>query len=71
MADKPVAFHDLHPDQLPVTFEFLNQAGDVVHSIGPIDGPCVIEVPALHHEHGPISVRTTYGDGTIHLEGPP
>ena len=62
-------FYDLSPEDYPILFEFLTASGDVVHTIK-VDGPGIIQVPSLHQEHGPISVRTTYGDGSVHIQCP-
>lgn len=58
------AFYDLPATKYPFTVEFRNAGGDVVHSIEVVE-PGAAVVPPLAAAHGPVSVRITWGDGTV------
>lgn len=63
-ADNPVAFHDLPIEKFPFTMDFLNAAGEIVHSIT-VSGAGAVHIPGLAEEHGPVSVRVTFADGEV------
>jgi hypothetical protein len=64
MSTAPAEAVDLPAWSYPFRIEFLNAARDVVESIE-VTGPGVLNVPALAEVHGPVSVRVTYGDGSV------
>lgn len=63
------SFFDLPPELFPFTVHFITQTGDTVHAIT-VTGPGACPVPALAEQHGPISVRIEYADGTADVAGP-
>lgn len=65
------AFHDIPRDKLPMTVEFRDRKGKVVHTIE-VTGPGVMHVPPLAKKYGPVSVRMLMADGeVVDLPPPP
>lgn len=65
----PYAFCDLPPEAFPLRIDFLDGAGDLVHTLD-VPSPGLARVPALVADHGPVTVRVTYGDGVVAVAAP-
>ncbi len=69
MADEsPVVL--LSPKDYPFTIQGLNRHGEIVWS-ETVTGPRRLFIPALHLEHGPITIRTRWPDGRVEDTPPP
>lgn len=71
MSDHPVVRHNLPPEAFPLHIEALLPNGVLVWSVR-VPGPAHINVPPLKQRYGqPISLRITYGDGSVDFHEPP
>jgi hypothetical protein len=61
---------DFRRSQFPVTIEALDSHGVVVWSTV-VRFPQAVWIPPLADIHGPVAVRTTLADGTVHTSPAP
>ena len=63
------SFHSFRASDFPIAIEAMNQSGRVVWS-EEVTEPGALYVPPLADEHGPVRIRVTYVDGSVHEAAP-
>jgi hypothetical protein len=66
---REVRFRTLAPGDFPLIIELMTAAGSVVHR-QVVQGPGVIEIPALGQLFGPLTTKITYGTGEVVVQPP-